>query len=156
AFRGHELERVLLRGTRALVLAPRETCAIGTAAAQRDRGEHGERPHGRRAYRVDVRPAASAHERAAGSCATRRRRRGVVGWRRDMSEPRIVRAARGAELRCKGWIQEAVLRMLHNNLDPDVAERPNDLVVYGGTGKAARSWECFDVIVRELVDLADD
>src|SRR5918995_226212 len=67
-----------------------------------------------------------------------------------MSSPRTVRAPRGSTLRCKGWIQEAALRMLHNNLDPEVAERPDDLVVYGGTGKAARSWEAFDVIVREL------
>ena len=56
-----------------------------------------------------------------------------------MSE--VVRAARGTELSCKGWSQEAALRMLMNNLDPEVAERPQDLVVYGGTGKAARSWE---------------
>jgi urocanate hydratase len=67
-----------------------------------------------------------------------------------------VRAPRGARLRCKGWIQEAAYRMLHNNLDPEVAERPDDLVVYGGTGKAARSWEAFDVIARELTLLADD
>src|SRR3954471_9162936 len=67
-----------------------------------------------------------------------------------------VRAPRGATLTCKGWIQEAAYRMLHNNLDPDVAERPDDLVVYGGTGKAARSWEAFDVIVRELEQLGDD
>src|SRR5271155_99140 len=73
-----------------------------------------------------------------------------------MSSPRIVRAPRGTEKSCKGWVQEAALRMLHNNLDPDVAERPDDLVVYGGTGKAARSWECFDVIVRELRELGDD
>ncbi len=69
---------------------------------------------------------------------------------------RTIRAPRGSELRCKGWVQEAALRMLMNNLDPEVAERPEELVVYGGTGKAARSWECFDVIVRELMDLADD
>ncbi|HEY2748761.1 MAG TPA: urocanate hydratase [Polyangia bacterium] len=73
-----------------------------------------------------------------------------------MSQPRTVRAPRGTTLRCKGWAQEAALRMLMNNLDPDVAERPADLVVYGGTGKAARSWEAFDVIVRELEQLADD
>src|SRR5512138_3664992 len=73
-----------------------------------------------------------------------------------MSSPRPVRAPRGATLSCKGWIQEAALRMLHNNLDPEVAERPDDLVVYGGTGKAARSWEAFDVIVRELKNLASD
>jgi len=73
-----------------------------------------------------------------------------------MSEPRTIRAPRGTTLRCKGWQQEAALRMLMNNLDPDVAERPADLVVYGGTGKAARSWEAFDVIVRELERLGDD
>ncbi|WP_437723303.1 urocanate hydratase [Sorangium sp. So ce861] len=69
---------------------------------------------------------------------------------------RAVRAPRGSERSCKGWIQEAALRMIHNNLDPEVAERPDDLVVYGGTGKAARSWEAFDVIVRELRELEDD
>src|SRR4051812_26716902 len=68
----------------------------------------------------------------------------------NAASPRIVRAPHGTELSCKGWIQEAALRMLMNNLDPDVAERPADLVVYGGTGKAARNWEAFDVIVREL------
>ena len=69
---------------------------------------------------------------------------------------RIVRAPRGTALRCRGWLQEAALRMLMNNLDPDVAERPQDLVVYGGTGKAARNWECFDAIVATLERLADD
>src|SRR6185312_2152942 len=69
---------------------------------------------------------------------------------------RSIRAPRGPELTCKGWVQEAALRMLHNNLDAEVAERPEDLVVYGGTGKAARSWEAFDVIVRELRALASD
>ncbi len=64
-----------------------------------------------------------------------------------MSGPREVRAPRGTELSCRGWQQEAPLRMLMNNLDPDVAERPDDLVVYGGTGRAARSWEAFDAIV---------
>jgi len=73
-----------------------------------------------------------------------------------MSTPRTIRAPRGATLRCKGWPQEAALRMLMNNLDPEVAERPADLVVYGGTGKAARSWEAFDVIVRELESLEAD
>src|SRR5436189_5557311 len=72
------------------------------------------------------------------------------------SGPRPVRAARGSELTCRGWQQEAALRMLMNNLDPDVAERPDDLVVYGGTGRAARSWEAFDVIVRELRRLDGD
>ena len=73
-----------------------------------------------------------------------------------MSGPRIVRAPRGTELRCKGWPQEAALRMLMNNLDPENAERPEELVVYGGTGRAARSWEAFDVIVRELERLESD
>src|SRR3954468_1501000 len=68
----------------------------------------------------------------------------------------VVRAPRGTEISCKGWQQEAALRMLMNNLDPDVAERPDDLVVYGGTGKAARNWECFDAIVRELRGLRAD
>jgi urocanate hydratase len=69
---------------------------------------------------------------------------------------RVVRAPRGPERSCKGWVQEAALRMLHNNLDPEVAERPDDLVVYGGTGRAARSWDAFDVIVRELRSLEND
>jgi urocanate hydratase len=68
----------------------------------------------------------------------------------------VIRAPRGTELRCKGWPQEAALRMLMNNLDPDVAERPADLVVYGGTGKAARSWNDYHVIVRELERLGGD
>ena len=69
---------------------------------------------------------------------------------------RTVRAPRGATLSCRGWPQEAALRMLMNNLDPEVAERPDDLVVYGGTGKAARSWEAFDRIVAALRALAGD
>jgi urocanate hydratase len=74
-----------------------------------------------------------------------------------MSEgARPVRAPRGTTISCKGWQQEAALRMLMNNLDPEVAERPDDLVVYGGTGKAARSWAAFDAIVRELRELEDD
>ena len=62
---------------------------------------------------------------------------------------RPVRAPRGAELSCRGWPQEAAFRMLQNNLDPEVAERPDDLVVYGGTGRAARSWEAFDAMLRD-------
>src|SRR2546425_5818868 len=64
-----------------------------------------------------------------------------------------IRAPRGAKLNCKGWAQEAALRCLMNNLDPEVAERPEDLVVYGGRGKAARSWEAFDAIVASLREL---
>src|SRR5919112_4698294 len=73
-----------------------------------------------------------------------------------MSGAREVRAARGSSMTCRSWPQEAVLRMLCNNLDPDVAERPEDLVVYGGTGRAARSWEAFDAIVRALQALEAD
>jgi urocanate hydratase len=73
-----------------------------------------------------------------------------------MSEPRVIRAPRGRRLTCKGWHQEAAMRMLMNNLDPDVAERPEDLVVYGGRGKAARDWASYDAIVRTLVDLEND
>jgi urocanate hydratase len=72
------------------------------------------------------------------------------------SGPRPVRAPRGTEISCKGWTQEAALRMLMNNLDPDVAERPDDLVVYGGSGKAARNWDCFDALVRSLRELEQD
>jgi urocanate hydratase len=72
------------------------------------------------------------------------------------ARPRTVRAPRGTELSCQGWQQEAALRMLMNNLDPEVAERPEDLVVYGGSGKAARNWECFDAIVATLRRLKND
>ena len=72
------------------------------------------------------------------------------------TRPREVRAPRGSTITCKGWQQEAAMRMLMNNLDPEVAERPEDLVVYGGTGKAARSWSAFDAIVRELQRLEGD
>src|SRR5512145_3062655 len=68
----------------------------------------------------------------------------------------VIRAPHGTILSCKGWHQEAALRMLMNNLDPDVAERPGDLVVYGGSGRAARSWEAFDAIVRSLKALGHD
>jgi urocanate hydratase len=72
------------------------------------------------------------------------------------SATRSIRAPRGCTISCKGWPQEAALRMLMNNLDPEVAERPDDLVVYGGSGRAARDWESFDAIVDELRALADD
>ncbi len=73
-----------------------------------------------------------------------------------MSEKRTIRAPRGSEISCKGWVQEGVLRMLMNNLDPEVAEAPDRLIVYGGTGRAARSWEAFDAIVRALRALEND
>src|SRR5688500_12824657 len=69
---------------------------------------------------------------------------------------RVIRAPRGNSLSARGWVQAAGMRMLMNNLDPEVAERPEDLVVYGGTGKAARNWQSFDAIVRELKQLKDD
>ena len=67
-----------------------------------------------------------------------------------------IKAARGPVLSCKGWAQEAALRMLMNNLDEEVGERPRDLVVYGGTGRAARNWDCYDAIVRSLKALEND
>ncbi|MAV89686.1 MAG: urocanate hydratase [Candidatus Marinimicrobia bacterium] len=73
-----------------------------------------------------------------------------------MNKERNISANRGTQLSCKGWQQEAALRMLQNNLDPDVAESPNDLIVYGGYGKAARDWESFDKIVSALKDLDND
>src|SRR5437660_4973687 len=69
---------------------------------------------------------------------------------------RIIRAPRGTSISCKGWPQEAAMRMLMNNLDPEVAERPDDLIVYGGSGKAARNWEAYDAIVRSLRSLEHD
>ena len=73
-----------------------------------------------------------------------------------MSGPRTVRAPRGTELTCKNWLSEAAYRMIQNNLDPEVAEKPDDLVVYGGRGKAARSWEAFDAILESLKNLEED
>jgi urocanate hydratase len=73
-----------------------------------------------------------------------------------LHEARTIRAPRGTRISCRGWQQEAALRMLMNNLDPEVAERPDQLIVYGGTGKAARNWECFDAIVATLKRLKND
>src|SRR3989442_11076012 len=69
---------------------------------------------------------------------------------------RTIRAPRGAKLNCKSWHQEAALRCLMNNLDAEVAERPDELIVYGGAGKAARNWNSFDAIVRSLMELEKD
>src|SRR5512144_2531501 len=74
----------------------------------------------------------------------------------SMGEVKKIRAPRGREISCKGWHQEAAMRMLMNNLDPEVAEAPDRLVVYGGTGRAARSWEAFEAIVRSLRELEND
>src|SRR5690242_11576615 len=93
-----------------------------------------------------------------------RRRHASGGWQHDHISPRpyqgatmvsayeapVIRAPRGTAITCKGWQQEAAMRMLMNNLDPDVAERPRDLVVYGGTGKAARDWPSFWAIIAAL------
>ena len=68
----------------------------------------------------------------------------------------MIRAPRGSQLTCKSWLTEAAYRMIQNNLDPEVAERPQDLVVYGGIGRAARNWECFDQIPASPQDLNDD
>ncbi len=87
---------------------------------------------------------------------TSARARLVEELRLGCGGPRPVRAPRGTELHCKGWHQEAALRMLCNNLDPDNAEKPDELIVYGGTGRAARSWRCFDAIVLSLLDLGDE
>ena len=73
-----------------------------------------------------------------------------------MSQPRTVHAPRGTQLTCKSWLIEAAYRMIQNNLDPEVAERPQDLVVYGGRGQAARSWDAFDAILAALRDLEND
>src|SRR5881296_124385 len=69
---------------------------------------------------------------------------------------RRVRAPRGSQISCRGWPQEAAMRMLMNNLDPEVAEKPDELIVYGGTGKAARDWDCFEAIVTSLRSLESD
>jgi urocanate hydratase len=73
-----------------------------------------------------------------------------------MSQPRVVRAPRGTQLTCKSWLIEAPYRMIQNNLDPEVAEKPEDLVVYGGRGQAARSWQAFDAILESLKNLEND
>jgi len=70
--------------------------------------------------------------------------------------PKAVKAARGNTISCKGWAQEAALRMLNNNLDAEVAEKPKELIIYGGSGKAARNWECYDAIVKSLKSLGND
>jgi urocanate hydratase len=74
----------------------------------------------------------------------------------SVAQPRTVRAPRGTQLSCKSWLTEAAFRMLQNNLDPEVAENPDALVVYGGIGKAARNWDCFEAILGALRQLGDD
>src|SRR5688572_31420237 len=77
-----------------------------------------------------------------------------MSTRKDPS--RTIRAPRGDQLNCKSWLSEAAFRMLQNNLDPDVAENPAELVVYGGIGRAARDWACYDAILASLQRLEDD
>src|SRR5881397_2340409 len=72
------------------------------------------------------------------------------------SQDRVIRAPRGSRLSARSWLTEAPLRMLMNNLDPEVAEKPEELIVYGGVARAARDWQCFDKIVEVLKDLGDD
>src|SRR5512141_360864 len=74
----------------------------------------------------------------------------------ETTQSTTIRAPRGTALQCKGWLQEAALRMLMNNLDPDVAEKPSELIVYGGRGRAARNWDAFDAIVKSLRALEND
>src|SRR5688572_19287076 len=74
----------------------------------------------------------------------------------SVAQPRPVRAPRGSQLSCRSWLTEAAYRMLQNNLDPEVAENPDALVVYGGIGKAARNWDCFEAILDALKQLGDD
>src|SRR5262249_49375490 len=105
------------------------------------------------------RPAAHRRRRDPGALGALERAAQAGGRGHRGMNPvaaRTVRAPRGTDLSCRGWIQEAALRMLMNNLDPEVAERPDDLVVYGGTGRAARSWEAFDRMVATLRTLGHD
>ena len=153
-----KLRRAL--GNLGRILAVELTCAAHgldlRAPLEPGAGGGGRARSGARARR-GARPRSLAGARA-GQGRGARGRRGAAGGGRGggrgagvssaVHGPREVRAPRGTELSCRGWPQEAVLRMLMNNLDPDVAERPDDLVVYGGTGRAARSWEAFDAIVR--------
>src|SRR5205814_8693058 len=124
-------------------------------------GRHGGRSHGVARSRARLRAGPARRSRTRRRRASRSRRLTARHGRVHdggacVSGPREVRAPRGSELSCKGWPQEAAMRMLMNNLDPEVAERPRDLIVYGGTGRAARSWEAFDAIVRTLQSLEGD
>src|SRR3970040_2165300 len=74
----------------------------------------------------------------------------------EEKKSRLIKAPVGSKLSCKGWIQEAAMRMLMNNLDPEVAENPEKLIIYGGSGKAARNWECYDAIIKSLKNLEND
>src|SRR3954466_13169594 len=138
--------------------SPRERRAHRPRARSRHRAAPRDRPRPQR-----------GHRRPHGRCVRGQVRRHRIPHMTDLRVPYDspafeasarergpVRAPHGTTISCKGWQQEAALRMLMNNLDPEVAERPADLVVYGGTGKAARNWDSFDAIVRELTVLGND
>ncbi|MEJ2104714.1 MAG: urocanate hydratase, partial [Ignavibacteriaceae bacterium] len=74
----------------------------------------------------------------------------------NTNDVKTIKAPTGTTITCKGWLQEAAMRMLMNNLDPQVAERPEELIVYGGSGKAARNWECYNSIINSLKNLEND
>src|SRR5699024_2738772 len=122
---------------------PPDGCAAREPRGVRDTGQN---------RRGSPRPASSA----VVSCREHRDSPRPQEPKMSLPGARPVRAARGTSLSAKSWQTEAPLRMLMNNLDPEVAERPDDLVVYGGTGRAARSWEAFDAIVDTLKDLEAD
>jgi urocanate hydratase len=105
--------------------------------------------------RESVRNRGRADQQEAG-VVTRRIKSGTAPKKPATNETRVIRAPRGNERVCKSWAAEAAMRMLMNNLDPEVAERPQDLVVYGGRGQAARSWECYDAIIETLKRLKPD
>ncbi len=139
-------------------------CREGSRAARTVAARRGDRRRDRGAAsgRARARPRSVAHTRARGRDRARRGGRAAVGGRVGDGSTAVtegarpVRAPRGTTLTCKAWPQEAAMRMLMNNLDPEVAERPDDLVVYGGTGRAARSWAAFDALVATLRTLEGD
>src|SRR5436309_1821169 len=139
----HRRDRAVGRGAGARVP---EAAPAGARRGGELRGGSGRGPAPAR------RPPAHGGYRTSGGGDSR----GKVRSGGDMSAPRVVRAPRGPQRSCKGWIQEAALRMLMNNLDPEVAERPDELIVYGGTGKAVRDWASFDAVCRTLSALEDD
>ena len=153
---GRKLRRALDGLTRVLAIeiltagARHRTARAAGARARHRRGARG-------ASRPGARPLPHARDRGDRGVREiwrRPARRRIRHWRAGMKT--TIRANRGTELSCLGWPQEAALRMLQNNLDPEVAEHPEELVVYGGTGKAARDWASFDAIVRTLKTLKDD
>ncbi len=145
---GRILAVELVCAARALDLrAPLEP-APGTAAALNAVRRADRRPR--------AGPSARAGPRRGRGARVVRRRAGRRGGSDRSAAVRVVRAPRGTEISCRGWQQEAAMRMLMNNLDPDVAENPAELVVYGGNARAARSWEAFDAIVESLRALEDD